>query len=98
MIWTAHHTFLEKDTLKLLKVQRPSPKKKKRKSLFSCGGPVNVVSLDVHKKLCGYQNGAFPLVVYGCLEIYSQKDLIFVRLLLEFKFYDYWKKMFTVLW
>ena len=50
-------------------------KKKKPKGHFSSEGPLWVVSLDGHDKLCGYQNSTFPLGVYGCIDTFSRKIL-----------------------
>ena len=50
-------------------------KKKKDKKPFTSEGPLWVVSLDGHDKLCGYQNWTFPLGVYGCLDTFSRKML-----------------------
>lgn len=48
-------------------------KKKKKKSNFTSEGPLWVVSLDGHDKLCEYRNSTFPLRVYGCLGTFSFK-------------------------
>ena len=48
---------------------------KKHKQPFTSEGPLGVVSLDSHDKLCGYQNSSFPPDVYGCLDIFSRKVL-----------------------
>ena len=74
---------------------RPSSKNKKKKRLFSCDDLLEVVSLDIHEKLCGYQN--IGLSHWVCMSQHlSEKVLIFVHLLLEFKSYVYWKKIFKV--
>ena len=47
------------DVIKLkpegIEFSRPSSKKERKRN-FSCHGPINVVFLDGHKKLCGWQN------------------------------------------
>ena len=48
---------------------------KKHKQPFTSEGPLGVVSLDSHDKLCGYQNSSFPPDVYGCQDIFSRKVL-----------------------
>ena len=54
-------------------------KAKPAKKPFTSEGPLWVVSLDGHDKLCGYQNSTFPLGVYGCMDTFSRKILfIFV--------------------
>ena len=54
-------------------------KKKKKKVAFESEGPLFLISLDGHDKLCGYQNSTFPIAVYGCLDTFSRKILfIFV--------------------
>ena len=50
-------------------------KTKKAKVPFTSEGPLWVVSLDGHDKLCGYQNWKFPLGVYGFLDTFSRKML-----------------------
>ena len=51
-------------------------KKKKRARIdFASDGPLWMVSLDGHDKLCGYQNSTFPFGVYGCLDTFSRKLL-----------------------
>ena len=50
-------------------------KRKRRANLFSTDGPLYVVSLDGHDKLCGYQNWTFPLGLYGCIDSFSRKML-----------------------
>ena len=39
-------------------------KKRKQKELFTSKGPLWVVSVDGHVKLCGYQDWIFPLRIY----------------------------------
>lgn len=50
-------------------------KTRKKKQPFESDGPLWVVSLDGHDKLCGYQNWTFPLGIYGCLDTFSRKIL-----------------------
>ena len=50
-------------------------KGRKKKRPFTSEGPLWLVSLDGHDKLCGYQNWTFPLGVYGCLDTFSRKIL-----------------------
>lgn len=50
-------------------------KAKRPKLAFASNGPLWVVSLDGHDKLCGYQNWTFPLCIYGCLDTFSRKIL-----------------------
>ena len=38
----------------------------------------NVLSMDRHDKLMGYQNNTFPSAVYGCMDTASPK-LLFIR-------------------
>ena len=47
-----------------LENRKPILKKKKTKSTFSSVGPNQVLSMNGHDKLMGYQNSTFPLVVY----------------------------------
>ena len=66
----------------------PSSKNMEKKRLFSCDGRLDVVSRDGREKLCGYQNWTL-CVSTGCVWMsrhFSEKDLIFVHLLLDFKF------------
>jgi hypothetical protein len=42
---------------------------------FTSNGPLWVVSLDGHDKLCGYQNSTFTICIYGCLDTFSRKIL-----------------------
>ena len=53
-------------------------KRKRRANLFRTDGPLYVVSLDGHDKLCGYQNWAFPLGLYGCIDTFSRKMFLYV--------------------
>ena len=48
---------------------------KKQKVPFSSEGPLWLVSLDGHNKLCSYQNWTFLLCIYGCLDTFSRKIL-----------------------
>ena len=50
-------------------------KGRKKRRPFTSEGPLWLVSLDGHDKLCGYQNWTFPLGVYGCLDTFSRKIL-----------------------
>ena len=50
-------------------------KRKRRVNLFRTDGPLYVVSLDGHDKLCGYQNWTFLLGLYGCINTFSRKML-----------------------
>ena len=50
-------------------------KKKKQKEPFTSNGPLWVVSVDGHDKLCGYQNWMFPLGIYGFIDTFSRKVL-----------------------
>ena len=50
-------------------------KKWKPKGNFTSEGPLWVVSLGGHDKLCGFQNSTFPLGVYGCIDTFSRKVL-----------------------
>ena len=58
-----------------LEARNLQQKKKKKKGHFTSEGPLWVVSLDGHDKLCGYQNSTFPLGVYGCIDTFSRKIL-----------------------
>ena len=58
-----------------LKSRAVNKKIKKQKVPFSSEGPLWLVSLDGHDKLCGYQNWTFPLCIYGCLDTFSRKIL-----------------------
>ena len=54
-------------------------KAKPVKKPFTSEGPLSVISLDGHDKLCGYQNSTFLLGVYGCMDTFTCKILfIFV--------------------
>ena len=63
---------LDPDGLDARNLQK-RPKRKKKP--FESDGPLSLVSLDGHDKLCGYQNWTFPLAVYGCLDTFSRKIL-----------------------
>jgi len=56
-----------------LEARNLQQKKNKKKGHLTSEGPLWVVSLDGHDKLCGYQNSTFPLGVYGCIETFSRK-------------------------
>ena len=58
-----------------LEARNLQKKKKKPKGNFTSEGPLWVVSLDGHDKLCGFQNSTFPLGVYGCIDTFSRKVL-----------------------
>ena len=58
-----------------LEARNLQQKKKKKKGHFTSEEPLWLFSLDGHNKLCGYQNSTFPLGVYGCIDIFSQKIL-----------------------
>ena len=63
---------LDPEGLEARNLQR---KKKKVKGHFTSEGPLWVVSLDGHDKLCGYQNSTFPLGVYAGIDTFSRKIL-----------------------
>jgi hypothetical protein len=69
-----HHVLaeLDPDGLEARSLQK---KAKKPKVAFISNGPLWVVSLDGHDKLCGYQNSTFPICIYGCLDTFSRKIL-----------------------
>ena len=58
-----------------LEARNLQKKTKKAKIPFTSDGPLWLVSLDGHDKLCGYQNSTFPLGVYGCIDTFSRKIL-----------------------
>ena len=58
-----------------LEARNLQKKRKKPKGHFTSAGPLWVVSLDGHDKLCGYQNWTFPLGIYGCIDTFSRKIL-----------------------
>ena len=68
---------------------RPSSKNKEKKKLFSRDDLLEVVSLDIHEKLCGIKILDFPTGCVWMSQHLSEKVLIFVHLLLEFKSYVY---------
>ena len=51
------HKMLQDEDPEGLQFCRPTSKNKEKKRLFSCDGPLDVVSLDGQEKLCGYQIG-----------------------------------------
>ena len=53
----------------------PKKKAKRAKKPFVSRGPLWVVSVDGHDKLCGYQNWTFPLGIYGFIDTFSRKML-----------------------
>ena len=63
---------LDPEGLEARNLQR---KKKKVKGHFTSEGPLWLVSLDGHDKLCGYQNSTFPLGVYADIDTFSRKIL-----------------------
>ena len=63
---------LDPEGLEARNLQR---KKKKVKGHFTSEGPLWVVSLDGHDKLCGCQNSTFPLGVYAGIDTFSRKIL-----------------------
>ncbi len=69
-----HNTmaYLDPDGLDARNLQKRLKCKKKP---FESDGPLSLVSLDGHDKLCGYQNWTFPLAVYGCLDNFLRKIL-----------------------
>eukprot|EP00794_Sanderia_malayensis_P019351 gene19351-21271_t len=58
-------------------VEARSLKKGKKRGTqpFTSKGPLWVVSVDGHDKLCGFQNWTFPLGVYGFIDTFSRKVL-----------------------
>ena len=76
-----------------LDARRLQNKGKKPKIPFSSSGPLWVVSLDGHDKLCGYQNSTFPVCIYGCLDTFSEKDLVPLCLLFKLRPTHDWKKV-----
>ena len=58
-----------------LEARNLQKRKKKPKGNFTSEGPLWVVSLDGHDKLCGFQNSTFILGVYGCIDTFSRKVL-----------------------
>ena len=52
-------------------------KRKKGEKPFVSEGPLWLVSVDGHDKLCGYQNWTFPLGVYGFIDTFSRKIISF---------------------
>ena len=63
---------LDPEGLEARNLQR---KKKEVKGHFTSEGPLWLVSLDGHDKLCGYQNSTFPLGVYAGIDTFSRKIL-----------------------
>ena len=45
-------------------------RKIREKGNFTSKGPLWVVSVDGHDKLCGYQNWTFPLGIYGFIDTF----------------------------
>lgn len=48
---------------------------KRTKGHLKSDGPLWIISLDGHDKLCGYQNSIFPFGIYGCMDTFSRKIL-----------------------
>ena len=69
-----HNMKYELD-LEGLECRNLQKKGKNVKKPFTSEGPLWVISLDGHDKLCGYQNSTFPLGVYGCIDTFSRKIL-----------------------
>ena len=65
-------TEIDPEGLQARKIDR---KEKREKRPFTSKGPLWLISLDGHDKLCGYQNSTFPLGIYGCLDTFSRKVL-----------------------
>ena len=63
---------LDPEGLEARNLQR---KRKKVKGHFTSEGPLWVVSLDGHDKLCGYQNSTFPLGVFNKISIVKKKKV-----------------------
>ena len=56
-----------------LQRRKPGMKKKRVKGNFHSDGPLYLISLDGHNKLKGFDNWAFPIGVYGCIDTFSRK-------------------------
>ncbi len=69
------HNMMADLDLASLEARNLQKKRKKPKGHFTSEGPLWVVSLDGHDKLCGYQNWTFPLGIYGCIDTFSRKIL-----------------------
>ena len=75
VLWQLVHNMmvdLDPDGLDARNLQKRLKRKKKP---LESDGPLSLVSLDGHDKLCGYQNWTFPLAVHGCLDTFSRKIL-----------------------
>ncbi|XP_078482839.1 uncharacterized protein LOC144743284 [Ciona intestinalis] len=68
------HILIEKDS-EGIALRNLKKKAKKPKQPFQCDGPLHLVSMDGHDKLCGYQNYTFPLGIYGAMDTFSRKIL-----------------------
>ena len=55
--------------------RRLQNKQRRTKEPFTSRGPLWVLSVDGHDKLCGYQNWMFPLGLYGFIDTFSRKVL-----------------------
>ena len=55
--------------------RRLQNKQRMTKEPFTSRGPLWVLSVDGHDKLCGYQNWMFPLGLYGFIDTFSRKVL-----------------------
>ena len=58
---------LDPDGVSSRKLQK---RKIREKGNFTSKGPLWVVSVDGHDKLCGYQNWTFPLGIYGFIDTF----------------------------
>lgn len=58
-----------------LEARQVHKKIKKPKVPFTSKGPMWLISVDGHDKLCGHQNWTFPLGVYGFIDTFSKKML-----------------------
>ena len=67
-------------------VEARSVKKIRKKATKPCTseGPLWVVFLEGHDKLCGYQNWTFALGIYGCMDTFSRKVLFLFVCYLQF--------------
>ena len=63
---------LDPDGVSARKLQK---KTSREKGSFTSKGPLWVVSVDGHDKLCGYQNWTFPLGIYGFIDTFSRRIL-----------------------
>ena len=79
------HDIMYSVDLETLEVRSHGTKKKKRKGDFSSSESNMVHSLDGHGKLMGYQNSAFSIAIYGCIDTASRKLLWLSLLSLDIK-------------